>query len=90
MSRRVILLGAGRLTGMTTDTVVCGKEETMLLVTIWISAHCWVIVDKHGAAHRIVGQLYQVDTLAVAVLYLADGLRQIGVGLFLGANFPMI
>ena len=46
----VIFLTAGRLTGMTGNTVVCIEIETMLFIAIWVLSDIFIVIDIQAAA----------------------------------------
>ncbi len=42
-----VLLGAGRFTGVTANTVIGSEEKAMLFITVGVNTHIRIFVNKH-------------------------------------------
>ncbi len=86
----LVLFATGCFTGVAADTVIGGKEETVLLVAVGVTAHLGVFIDVQRSVDRqfALGQLDQVNLLAVAIFIVDLFLGQKGVGSLFGADFP--
>ena len=79
MRRHVVLLGTGRLAGVTSDAVVGVEIEAVLLVAIWILLRQFLAVDDEGLLAPGIILRHRLDGLAIAVAFLAHRIVEQGV-----------